>query len=78
MHCSSCLMAPLRNKAEQSVLVVIVSFSSVLSSFGHAARASPSSFSVLSDWSHQASSFCSSARLTNVMLSFCCVATLYQ
>lgn len=36
MHSSSCLMAPLKNKAEQSVLVIVVSFSSVLSSFGNA------------------------------------------
>lgn len=37
MLCSSCLMAPLKNKAEQSVLVVVVSLSSVLCSFGNAA-----------------------------------------
>lgn len=37
MHCSSCLMAPLKNQAEQSVLVIVVSLSSVLSSFGNAA-----------------------------------------
>lgn len=36
MRCSSCLMAPLKNKAEQSVLAIVVSLSSVLSSFSNA------------------------------------------
>lgn len=67
---SPCLMAPLKNKAEESALAIFVlPLSSVLSSFSNAAT-------LQSDSLFLSPSFCSSARLTDIMLSFYFVAAL--
>lgn len=67
---SPCLMAPLKNKAEKSApAIFVLPLSSVLSSFSNAAT-------LQSDSLFLSSSFCSSARLTDIMLGFYFVAAL--